>query len=55
MSDGALYLIIGLVAIPLILGAIGRIIFEIMAFAVNPTVVVMVILLCYFYFESLKV
>jgi hypothetical protein len=55
MSDTTLYLIMGLVAIPLILGAIGRILFEIMAFAVNPTVVVTVILLCYFYFESLKV
>jgi hypothetical protein len=49
------YFIIGLIAIPLILGAIGRIIYEIMAFAVNPTVVVTVILLCYFYYESLKV
>jgi len=55
MSDGALYFIIGLVAIPLIIGAIGRIIYEIMAFAANPAVVMTVILLCYFYYESLKV
>ena len=55
MSDTTLYLSMGLVAIPLILGAIGRILFEIMAFAVNPTVVVTVILLIYFYVESLKV
>lgn len=50
-----LYFIIGLIAVPLIIGALGRIIFEIMAFAVNPVVVVTVILLCYFYYESLKV
>ena len=55
MSDSTIYLIIGLLAIPLIIGAIGRILFEVMAFAVNPTVVVTVLLLCYFYFESLKV
>ena len=55
MSDSMMYLIIGLLAIPLIIGAIGRILFEIMALAVNPTVVVTVILLIYFYIESLKV
>ena len=55
MSDGALYLILGIIAIPLIIGAIGRILYEVMAFAVNPVVVMAVILLCYFYVESLKV
>ena len=55
MSDSMMYLIIGIIAVPLIIGAIGRILFEIMAFAVNPTVVITVILLCYFYVESLKV
>jgi hypothetical protein len=50
-----MYLILGIIAIPLIIGVIGRIIYEIMAFAVNPVVVMTVILLCYFYVESLKV
>jgi hypothetical protein len=50
-----MYLIMGLIAIPLIIGAIGRILFEIMAFAVNPLVVMTVILLIYFYVESLRV
>ena len=50
-----MYLVIGIIAVPLIIGAIGRILFEIMAFAVNPTVVVTVILLIYFYVESLRV
>jgi hypothetical protein len=54
MSDGALYLILGIIAIPLIIGVIGRIIYEIIAFAANPAVVLTVILLCYFYYESLK-
>jgi len=55
MSDSALYLILGIIAIPLIIGVIGRIIYEIMAFAVNPMVVITVILLIYFYVESLRV
>ena len=55
MSDSMMYLIIGIIAIPLIIGAIGRILFEIMAFAVNPLVVMTVILLIYFYVESLRV
>lgn len=55
MSDSMMYLVIGLIAIPLIIGAIGRILYEVMAFAVNPMVVITVILLIYFYFESLKV
>lgn len=55
MSDSMIYLIIGLLAIPLIIGAIGRILYEMMAFAINPTVVMTVIILIYFYIESLRV
>ena len=55
MSDSMMYLIIGIIAVPLIIGAIGRILFEVMAFAVNPTVVMTVIILIYFYVESLRV
>lgn len=50
-----IYLIIGLLAIPLIIGAIGRILYEVMALAVNPMVVITVLILIYFYVESLRV
>jgi hypothetical protein len=55
VSDSMMYLIMGLIAIPLIIGAIVRILYEVMAFAVNPVVVMAVILLIYFYIESLRV
>ena len=55
MSDSMMYLIIGIIAVPLIIGAIGRILYEVMAFAINPTVVMTVLILIYFYVESLRV
>jgi len=55
VSNSMLYLILGIIAIPLIIGVIGRIITEIIAFAANPMVVITVILLIYFYVESLRV
>jgi hypothetical protein len=49
------YFLLGLLAIPLLIGVFGRIIFQLFAFAFNPMVVIMVILMGFFYYESLKV
>jgi hypothetical protein len=48
-----LYFIMGLIAIPLIIGAVARIGYEIMSFCFNPVVVMTVLLVGYFYIKSL--